>query len=225
MKGQRKLTAKGAKIVAALERFRDTLESGVPVEQRYTVRKIRLKLTPAPSSPKRSRMCVRRWGSVNQFSVNSSGWTGRLSDRGSRGNEYRPAWPAGSSRRSRLIWNTGGEDSGMSSTSRTALGKNHDNLATSRPIDLLPRRPRITSGRRVAGRSAGPRETHRSHPTNWRPTYLCSRVCDRCQSVFQVRVALLLAVGWRGIQGLFQFCRFCEFQGFYHAWVDLINSV
>ncbi|MBV8130431.1 MAG: hypothetical protein JO114_22500 [Planctomycetaceae bacterium] len=46
MKDQGKLTAKGAKIVAALERFRDTLESGVPVEQRYTVRKIRLKLTP-----------------------------------------------------------------------------------------------------------------------------------------------------------------------------------
>ena len=46
MRGQGKLTAKGAKIVAALERFRDTLESGVPVEQRYTVRKIRLKLTP-----------------------------------------------------------------------------------------------------------------------------------------------------------------------------------
>jgi hypothetical protein len=46
MKGQGKLTAKGAKFVAALERFRDTLESGVPVEQRYTVRKIRLKLTP-----------------------------------------------------------------------------------------------------------------------------------------------------------------------------------
>jgi len=46
MKCQGKLTAKGAKIVAALERFRDTLESGVPVEQRYTVRKTKLKLTP-----------------------------------------------------------------------------------------------------------------------------------------------------------------------------------
>jgi putative transcriptional regulator len=52
MKGQGKLTAKGAKIVAALERFRDTLESGVPVEQRYTVRKIRLKLTPRTFEPK-----------------------------------------------------------------------------------------------------------------------------------------------------------------------------
>ena len=51
MKGQGKLTAKGAKIVAALERFRDTLESGVPVEQRYTVRKIRLKLTPRTFEP------------------------------------------------------------------------------------------------------------------------------------------------------------------------------
>ena len=52
MRGQGKLTAKGAKIVAALERFRDTLESGVPVEQRYTVRKIRLKLTPRTFEPK-----------------------------------------------------------------------------------------------------------------------------------------------------------------------------
>ena len=51
MKGQGKLTAKGAKIVAVLERFRDTLESGVPVEQRYTVRKIRLKLTPRTFEP------------------------------------------------------------------------------------------------------------------------------------------------------------------------------
>ena len=52
-----------------------------------------------------------------------------------------------------------------------------------------------------------PRNPPISSP-DWRPTYLCSRVRDRCQSVFQVRVALLLAVGWRGIQGLFQFCRF-----------------
>ena len=52
MKGQEKLTAKGAKIVAALERFRDALESGVPVEQRYTVRKIRLKLIPRTFEPK-----------------------------------------------------------------------------------------------------------------------------------------------------------------------------
>jgi len=52
MKGQGKLTAKGAKIVAALERFRDTVESGVPVEQRYTVRRIRLKLTPRTFEPK-----------------------------------------------------------------------------------------------------------------------------------------------------------------------------
>jgi putative transcriptional regulator len=52
MRCQGKLTAKGAKIVAALERFRDTLESGVPVEQRYTVRKIRLKLTPRTFEPK-----------------------------------------------------------------------------------------------------------------------------------------------------------------------------
>ena len=52
MKGQGKLTAKGAKIVASLERFRDVIEAGVPVEERYTVRKARLKLTPRTFEPK-----------------------------------------------------------------------------------------------------------------------------------------------------------------------------
>ena len=51
MNGRGKLTAKGAKIVGALERFRDALESQVPVEQRYTVRRIRLKLTPRTFEP------------------------------------------------------------------------------------------------------------------------------------------------------------------------------
>ena len=41
-----KLTPKGAKIVAALERFRDAIKSGTPIEQRYTVRRVRLDLTP-----------------------------------------------------------------------------------------------------------------------------------------------------------------------------------
>ena len=52
MRGQGKFTVKGTKIVAAFERFRDRLECGVPVEQRYTVREIRPKLTPRTFEPK-----------------------------------------------------------------------------------------------------------------------------------------------------------------------------
>ena len=51
MKDNRKLTPKGARIVAALERFRDTVDAGVPVEQRYTVRRARLNLTPRTFGP------------------------------------------------------------------------------------------------------------------------------------------------------------------------------
>ncbi len=40
------LTPKGARIVAALERFRDAIESGTPIEQQYTVRRVKLDLTP-----------------------------------------------------------------------------------------------------------------------------------------------------------------------------------
>jgi hypothetical protein len=42
MKDKSKLSPKGAKIVAALGRFRDTIEAGIPIEQRYTVRQVRL---------------------------------------------------------------------------------------------------------------------------------------------------------------------------------------
>jgi putative transcriptional regulator len=51
MKQGSKFTPKGVKIVAALERFRDTLAAGVPIQQRYTVRKIKLDLTPRTFSP------------------------------------------------------------------------------------------------------------------------------------------------------------------------------
>ena len=46
MKDKGKLSPKGARIVAALERFRDTIEAGGPVEERYTVRRARLNLVP-----------------------------------------------------------------------------------------------------------------------------------------------------------------------------------
>ncbi len=51
MKRRSKLTPKGAKIVAALERFRDTIEAGTPIEQRYTVRRVKLDLTPRMFGP------------------------------------------------------------------------------------------------------------------------------------------------------------------------------
>jgi putative transcriptional regulator len=46
-----KLTPKGAKIVAALGRFRDTIAAGTPIEQRYTVRRVKLDLTPRTFGP------------------------------------------------------------------------------------------------------------------------------------------------------------------------------
>jgi putative transcriptional regulator len=51
MKKQQKLTPKGAKIVAALERFRAAIEAGVPIEQQYTVRRATLNLTPRTFGP------------------------------------------------------------------------------------------------------------------------------------------------------------------------------
>ena len=51
MKTGSKLTPKGTKIVAALERFRDAIESGAPIEQRYTVRRVKLDLTPRTFGP------------------------------------------------------------------------------------------------------------------------------------------------------------------------------
>lgn len=46
MEGRSKVAPKGAKIVAAPERFRDAIESGVPIEQGYTVRRVKLDLPP-----------------------------------------------------------------------------------------------------------------------------------------------------------------------------------
>jgi putative transcriptional regulator len=51
MKDGSRFTPKGAKIVAALERFRDTIEAGAPIEQRYTVRRVKLDLTPRTFGP------------------------------------------------------------------------------------------------------------------------------------------------------------------------------
>ena len=44
MKDKSRFSPKGAKIVAALGRFGDTIEVGVPIEQRYTVRRVKLDL-------------------------------------------------------------------------------------------------------------------------------------------------------------------------------------
>ena len=51
MKHEGKLTPKGAKRVAALERFRDTIAAGIPIEQRYSVRRVKLNLTPQAFGP------------------------------------------------------------------------------------------------------------------------------------------------------------------------------
>jgi putative transcriptional regulator len=51
MKRGPKLTPKGAKIVAALERFRDAIKAGAPIEQRYTVHRVKLDLTPRTFGP------------------------------------------------------------------------------------------------------------------------------------------------------------------------------
>jgi len=51
MKQGSELTPKGAKILAALERFRDAIEAGTPIEQRYTVRRVKLDLTPRTFGP------------------------------------------------------------------------------------------------------------------------------------------------------------------------------
>jgi putative transcriptional regulator len=51
MKDKSKLSPKGAKIVAALGRFRDTIEAGIPIEQRYTVRRVKLDLPPRTFGP------------------------------------------------------------------------------------------------------------------------------------------------------------------------------
>jgi putative transcriptional regulator len=45
MKHKSGLTPKGAKIVVAMERFRDAIKAGSPIEQRYTVRPVKLDLT------------------------------------------------------------------------------------------------------------------------------------------------------------------------------------
>ena len=51
MKRKSKLTPKGAKIVAALERFHDAIKDGKPIEQLYTVRRVKLDLTPRTFGP------------------------------------------------------------------------------------------------------------------------------------------------------------------------------
>jgi putative transcriptional regulator len=51
MKRESGLTPKGSKIVAAMERFRDAIKAGAPIEQRYTVRRVKLDLKPRMFGP------------------------------------------------------------------------------------------------------------------------------------------------------------------------------
>jgi putative transcriptional regulator len=50
-----KFSPRGARIVAALTQFADDLESGVPIESKYTVRQVRVIPKPSIYSPDRVR--------------------------------------------------------------------------------------------------------------------------------------------------------------------------
>ncbi len=50
-----KLSSRGARIVEALNQFADDLESGAPIEPKYTVRKVRVIPKPSPYPPARVR--------------------------------------------------------------------------------------------------------------------------------------------------------------------------
>jgi putative transcriptional regulator len=50
-----KLSARGARIVKALEKFADDVEAGVPIESKYTVRTVRVIPKPSSYSPARVR--------------------------------------------------------------------------------------------------------------------------------------------------------------------------
>jgi putative transcriptional regulator len=51
-----KLSARGARIVAALNQFADDLETGVPIESKYTVRQVRVVPLPQLYSPAQVRV-------------------------------------------------------------------------------------------------------------------------------------------------------------------------
>jgi DNA-binding XRE family transcriptional regulator len=51
MKDKSKLGPNGEKIVAALGRFRDTIEAGIPIELRFTIRRVKLDLPPRMFGP------------------------------------------------------------------------------------------------------------------------------------------------------------------------------
>jgi putative transcriptional regulator len=50
-----KLSSRGARIAEALDQFADDLESGAPIEPKYTVRKVRVIPEPSPYSRARVR--------------------------------------------------------------------------------------------------------------------------------------------------------------------------
>lgn len=51
----KKLSPRGARIVAALEQFAEDLESGAPIESKYTVRQVRVIPRPSDYPPARVR--------------------------------------------------------------------------------------------------------------------------------------------------------------------------
>ncbi len=51
----KKLSPRGARIVAALEQFAEDLESGAPIDSKYTVRQVRVIPRPSDYPPARVR--------------------------------------------------------------------------------------------------------------------------------------------------------------------------
>jgi putative transcriptional regulator len=63
---EEKLSARGARIVKALEQFADDLEAGVPIASKYTVRQVRVLPRPRPFTPARVRAVRERVGASQE---------------------------------------------------------------------------------------------------------------------------------------------------------------
>jgi putative transcriptional regulator len=63
---EEKLSARGARIVKALEQFADDIEAGVPIASKYTVRQVRVLPRPRPFTPERVRAVRERIGASQE---------------------------------------------------------------------------------------------------------------------------------------------------------------
>jgi putative transcriptional regulator len=65
-----KLSARGTRIVKALNQFADDLESGIPIESKYTVREVRAIPKPSHYSPARVRAVRELLGASQEVFAN-----------------------------------------------------------------------------------------------------------------------------------------------------------